>query len=251
MRKPSSSRERDVDGVDMADAFDMDRLEIHLGAERDAGENGKLVRRVDAIDIEGRIGFGIAEALRIREHVGEGPPGFAHHGQDVVAGPVEDAVDARDAVGGDAFAQRLDRSESRRRPRPRRRALHPSPPRPWPAPCRGCASNALLAVTTCRPAAIAASTGLLGGTVAAADQLDDDIGIGPRGHLDRIVEPCRAGDRNAAIALPVARADRGDDQRTAAALLEQLALAASNFKQAASRPCRDRRPRSSEGLLTG
>ncbi len=66
------------------------------------------MRSIDAFDVEGRIGFGITEALRFLEYVVEGQPLVAHFGQDEVGRAVDDAGDPFDAVGGQAFAQRLD-----------------------------------------------------------------------------------------------------------------------------------------------
>ncbi len=66
------------------------------------------MRGVDALDVEGRIGFGVAETLRFLEHRGEGQALVAHLGEDEVGRTVDDAGDPLDAVGGEAFAQRLD-----------------------------------------------------------------------------------------------------------------------------------------------
>ena len=68
----------------------------------------ELVRGVVPLDIEARIGLGIAEALGGGEAFGEGEMFLLHAGQDVVAGAVEDAVDAVDRVAGKRLAQRLD-----------------------------------------------------------------------------------------------------------------------------------------------
>ena len=66
------------------------------------------MRRVVALDVEGRIGFRIAEALRFLEAGLEGEPLLLHLGQDVVAGAVHDAIDAGNRVAGQRFPQRLD-----------------------------------------------------------------------------------------------------------------------------------------------
>ena len=42
-------------------AFDEDRVAVDLGAEGDAGQDGELVRRVEPVDVEARIGLGVAE----------------------------------------------------------------------------------------------------------------------------------------------------------------------------------------------
>ena len=52
------------------------------------------MRGVVAVDVEGRIGLGIAEPLRLGEAGVEGQALLLHAGQDVVAGAVEDAEDA-------------------------------------------------------------------------------------------------------------------------------------------------------------
>ena len=70
--------ERDVERRDVADALDMDAGEIDLGAEGDRGQQRELVRGVDAVDVEARIGLGIAQALRLGEHVGEVAAALAH-----------------------------------------------------------------------------------------------------------------------------------------------------------------------------
>ena len=52
---------------DRRDAFDIDRAGIELGAEREARQDRKLLRGVVAFDVEGRIGLGIAESLRVAQ----------------------------------------------------------------------------------------------------------------------------------------------------------------------------------------
>jgi hypothetical protein len=66
------------------------------------------VRGVHAFDVEGRVGLGVAQALRLFQHHVEVQPLVAHLGQDEVGGAVDDAGDPLDAVGRQALAQRLD-----------------------------------------------------------------------------------------------------------------------------------------------
>ena len=61
-----------------------------------------------ALNVESRVGFGIAEALCLGQRIGERQPLLAHLGQDVVGGPVDDAGDPFDMVCRQPFAQRLD-----------------------------------------------------------------------------------------------------------------------------------------------
>ena len=105
--------EADVDCADMADTLDVDGVEVHRAAEHDAGKDRELVGGVDPVDVGGRVGFRIAELLRLLQHRAEFPRlaglhGLVHRRHDVVAGAVQDAVDAADAVAGEALAQRLD-----------------------------------------------------------------------------------------------------------------------------------------------
>ena len=85
----------EVERRDGADALDMDRLRVDLRAEGEAGEDGELVGGVEAADVEGRVGLGVAEPLRVGQALGEGEALQLHARQDVVAGAVEDAGDAR------------------------------------------------------------------------------------------------------------------------------------------------------------
>src|SRR5690606_3293275 len=62
----------------------------------------------DAFHVEGRIGFGIAKRLGFGQYVIEGTALVAHFGENEVAGTVDDARHPLDAVGRQAFAQRLD-----------------------------------------------------------------------------------------------------------------------------------------------
>ncbi|KFB71722.1 MAG: hypothetical protein AW09_003140 [Candidatus Accumulibacter phosphatis] len=98
----------DVGRVELADAFDVRLLEAHRVAESNRRHDAELVRGVHALDVEGRIGLGVAEALRFLEHRGKGQTLVAHLGENEVGGAVDDAGDPLDAVGGETFAQCLD-----------------------------------------------------------------------------------------------------------------------------------------------
>ena len=93
--------------ADAADAFRVHRVRIEPDAERERGQNGELVRRVDAFDVERRIGFRIPERLRVgqrlRKVVTRG-----HLREDVVRRAVDDSGDPVDRVAGEPFSQRLD-----------------------------------------------------------------------------------------------------------------------------------------------
>ena len=65
--------------------FGVGLVELHRDAEGDRRQDGQLVRGVDALDVEGRIGLGVAEPLRLLEHGVERRALVAHLGQDEVA----------------------------------------------------------------------------------------------------------------------------------------------------------------------
>ncbi len=209
---------------DVADAGDRDRVEIHRRAEGEAGQDGQLVRGVDAVHVEARIGLGIAHLLRVGEHVGEAPPALAHHGEDVVAGAVQDAVDAQNLVSGEAFAQRLDDRDAaghrrlvaerdtgalrRRRERGAMMREH-----------RLVGGNDM---------ALLRERGFgqrLGRPIGAANQFDDRVGLGAPRHLDGIVEPRELRNVDVALLVAVARGDGRDDEAPPAARFEQSRLA--------------------------
>ncbi len=70
---------------------------VELGVESDAGEDAELGAGVEAVDVGGGIGLGITGGLCLREGVGVGGAGL-HVREDEVAGAVDDAGEAGDAV---------------------------------------------------------------------------------------------------------------------------------------------------------
>ena len=56
------------------------------------------MRRVDALDIEGRIGFRVTKRLCFGQHVGEIPPFLAHFGEDEITGAVNDSRQPLDMI---------------------------------------------------------------------------------------------------------------------------------------------------------
>ena len=98
----------DVQCADLRDALGKTALELERNTEGQRAENGQLVRRVDAFDVEARIGLRIAQRLGLGEDIGEVATLVAHLGQDEVTGPVDNACDPIDVVCRQAFAQGLD-----------------------------------------------------------------------------------------------------------------------------------------------
>ena len=101
-------RIRDIVPCYTADALHVHMVVLQRNPERDGTENGQFVRRVDAVDIECRIGLRIAEALRLRQHVGEFPVVIAHLGKNEVAGAVHDPREPADMVARKPLADRFD-----------------------------------------------------------------------------------------------------------------------------------------------
>ena len=93
---------------DRLDAFDRDRARVDAGAEGERGEDRELMRGVEAADVEGRIGLGVAELLRFGEADVERQSFGLHAREDVVAGAVENAADAPHRIAGEPLAQGLD-----------------------------------------------------------------------------------------------------------------------------------------------
>ena len=96
----------EVDGQQPPDALRRDLLERHLRAVGHGREQRELVRRVDPLDVERRVGLRVAELLRAGEDRVERLTGPLHLRQHVVRGSVQDAEHALDHVGREPFAQR-------------------------------------------------------------------------------------------------------------------------------------------------
>ena len=62
---------------DRLDAFDRNRVGVDLGAEGQRSENRHLVRGVEAADVEGRIGLGVAELLRSARQASNASPSLS------------------------------------------------------------------------------------------------------------------------------------------------------------------------------
>src|SRR6266480_5318085 len=100
------SSDLDVRARQLFDSFPEAFLELHRDAEGERRQDGELVRGVDALDVEARIGFGVAAPLRFAEGGREIDAAVAHLGKNEVRRAVDDAGDPFDAVRGQAFAQR-------------------------------------------------------------------------------------------------------------------------------------------------
>ena len=115
--EPEVARVLDVVGRKMLDPLVAHLLEMDRRVEREPREDGHLRGGVLAVDVLRRVGLGIPEALRLREHVGVAGAGARHLGEDEVRRPVDDAVDAVD-LG--ARQRLLHHADHRHHPRDRR-----------------------------------------------------------------------------------------------------------------------------------
>jgi hypothetical protein len=98
----------DVDCLQCGDALHVGLVELHRHAEGDGAHDGGLVRGVDALDVEGRVGLGVSQPLSLLEHDAEVEALVAHLAEDEVGRAVDDAGDPLDTIGGQPLAQRLD-----------------------------------------------------------------------------------------------------------------------------------------------
>src|SRR5581483_12288008 len=70
--------------------------------------DGEFLRSVVAFDVEGWIGLRVAEPLRFAQAFIEAKTILLHARKDVVAGAVQDSINARERTAVEALAQRLD-----------------------------------------------------------------------------------------------------------------------------------------------
>src|SRR4029078_4902380 len=201
----------------------MSRALVDLGAEREAGEDRELLCSVMSFDVEGWIGFGINEPPRVLEAGAEAEPLLFHPRQDVIAGAVEDAIDALERIAGKPFTQRL---EDRDRAADRRLEIERDVTR---LRLRG------------ERNAIARKQRLVGGDdrfagcergfnrslgriATATDQFDEHVDIGIARERHRVGMPFQVAEIDAAFFVATARADRDDLEAAAEPRGKRLAL---------------------------
>jgi hypothetical protein len=96
-----------VERGDVRDGLGGDVVGVELGVEGEAGEDAELGAGVKAVDVGGGIGFCVAEGLGCLQDFGVVGSGF-HGGEDEVAGAVDDAGDAGDAVAAETLGHAGD-----------------------------------------------------------------------------------------------------------------------------------------------
>ena len=81
-----------VRGTDTIDPLDADRSGIDPESVGECCEDDRLVARIPAVDVESRVGLGVAELHRLSECLGVVEARLLHAGEDVIARAVEDPV---------------------------------------------------------------------------------------------------------------------------------------------------------------
>ena len=109
-------RARDVALRHFGDSASPDALRDDREAKGHLGDDGELVRGVDAADVVGGIGLGVTTSLRLRERVAERGAAL-HRGQNRRTGTVDDAGDTEDFV---ACKRLIERAQNRYRAADRR-----------------------------------------------------------------------------------------------------------------------------------
>ena len=180
--------------------------------------------RILPLDVEGRIGLGVAQMLRGFETIGEGQVILLHAGQDVVAGAVEDSVDAVDRIAGQRLAQRLDDRNAAGGGRFEIEAD------------TGVLGRAGKLQSVRRQQRLVGGDDMLAGAdrrldrgagdaVGAADQLHEKVVAGIARQRHRVVEPGKGRHVDAAVLAAGARRHAGDRKRPAGAHRKVVAVA--------------------------
>ena len=197
------------------------------------------MRRVETADIEGGIGFRVAEPLRLAEALREGQTLRFHTGQDVVAGAVQDAIDALDGIAGQSLAQGFDdRNAARDRSLEGERGTFFLGERGEPHAVLGeqrlvCGDEGFARVER-------GFRRRKRGALLASDQFDEKIDAGGPCQSHAIIEPGEAGEIDPPLLLPLAGRDPGNRDLPAGPAPQRLGL-----------PAEQRDNRGSNGAKTG
>ena len=102
----------DIRGGDAGDALPVHVGRGDPGVEGQPGQDGRLGRGVEALDVRGGVGLGVAQRLGFLQRVREPGARGVHPVQDVVGGAVDDAQDPVHLVAGQRLAQRPQQRDS-------------------------------------------------------------------------------------------------------------------------------------------
>ncbi len=92
----------------LGDAFGIGLVELQRNAKGNGGQDGQLVRRIDPLDVEGRVNFGVTQRLGFSQHIRERTAFLAHFSKDEVTRAVDDARHPVDTVRRQTFTNGLD-----------------------------------------------------------------------------------------------------------------------------------------------
>ena len=186
--------------------------------------------RVKAADVECRISLGIAFGLRLRECICERQAMVGHARQDVIAGAVEDAINAGDAVASQRLAHGLDdwnAAGHRRFEIQRDRVLfrHSRQFDAMPGEQRLVRRDHMLLGMQRR------LDRCLRRPVRAADQLDEHVDTRVGRQPNRIVDPAHAGERHAAILVARASGHSRHPERPTGVSRQPFAMFVQQLQQ--------------------
>jgi hypothetical protein len=198
------------------------RGRIDPAAEGEAGEDHDLVDGVVALDVAARVRLGVAEGLRLGEHVVVRAPELAHGGEDEVRRAVDDAADAEDGVRGEVRGERRQ---------------HRDPPADGglePEGRAGAPGDRLELGAVVGDDVLVGSHDRLAGTergghegvgrLVAAHELDDGVDVGARHQVGRCVGDEVVGDAEGAGPGEVALRDAREDEAGHAAGVHPLGM---------------------------
>ena len=221
-----------IGSAELGNALNVSLVKLHRDAERDGAHQRGLVRGVHAFDVEGRVGFGVTQALGLFQHHGKVQALVAHFAEDEVGRAVDDAGDPLDAVGGQAFAQRFDdgNATSYRGLECHHHALGMGR-RKNLGPVHG--QQRLVR----RHHMLAGGDGFEHqgfGDAVAADQLDHDVDLGVGDHGASVVDHLHAVTNDGLGARRVQVGDHGDGNAATGATLDFLLVALKYLEYAAA-----------------
>ena len=107
-RAAAQPRAIEVGGSDRRRGARRDGVGIDPQAERERTEHGQLRGGIAAVEIDARIGLGVAARTGIGDRLVQRAAGRFHPRQHRIGGAVQDGDNARDAIAGEAVADRAD-----------------------------------------------------------------------------------------------------------------------------------------------
>ena len=197
---------------------------INPGAECEARQDRKLLCGIVSLDIKTRVGLGITQPLSFLQARLEGHFFLFHPREDVIAGPVQDAVDPLERIAGHTFPQRFDdgNGATDRRLKIQRDVFafsNRSKLDAMPGEQRLVCSHDRLAR---RKRRLDRTFGRLPG---AADQFNEDVNVRLARERERVGKPFHLPEVDAAILSTRARAHSDNFDGSAATCGQRFALA--------------------------